>query len=533
MAAVSFTSVPASAAHSSFLLPLERLDATPLEHTVGARHPFFSPDGQWVAFELNGTLQKVRLDGGPPVTICEVGKIVRGASWGSDDVIVFATERALWRVSARGGAPAILTGGDTVRGTFEWPEVLPSGNVLLTITTSSGMWLASASAETGTIRFLGVEGSNPHFIPPNHLVFARMDGTLLAAPFDAAKVEITGSAIPLADAVVVGNAGAAKVAVSRSGAVVYLRESGARSLVRVDRLGNESVVQGGPRRFGVPRLSRDGKRIAVEVKFAGPSRGDLWVIDLERSTFARITTDSGSMSPIWSPNGERVTYATMTPRAQAGFAVRQVRTDGLASSEELLPPHEGQFPQDVTPDGRMLLIGRRDATTGRDLWIVPLHDKGDARPYIVAEGDQYAASISPNGRWVAYVANESGRDEVYVNSFPTHAVPRLVSLGGGREPRWSRSGTELFYRGANGMVAVSVTNGPVLRVGQRRLLFDDRRYIVGQVAITYDVDPDGRFLMVQRGATGAELVALLNWFTAKHSPGKPNEATASNRQESP
>ncbi len=368
----------------------------------------------------------------------------------------------------------------------------------------------------GAVRSLGVQGTNPHFVPPNHLVFAHMDGSLLATGFDANRVEVRGSLRTVAHSVTVGIAGAAKVGVSRSGSIAYVREARDRSLVFVDRLGNREAVNVAPGRFGSPRLSTDGRRVAVAIGSDGPSLGDLWVIDLTTSASTRITTDSSSVLPVWSSDGASVAFATMLPGDGAGFSLRSVNATGIDSARRLLPAKDGQMPHDFSPDGRVLLFSRRDAMTRTDLWTMEVARNQHPRPYLIGPGDQHSGSISPNGRWAVYVSSESGRDEVYVNAFPTPGRAVLVSAGGGREPRWAGSGKELFYRSSDGMITVTVDAGSTFRVRERRRLFDDDQYMTSVVGAAYDVHPDNeRFLMVQRAPSGGELVVLLNWLSGR------------------
>lgn len=507
-----------------FLRDLDRLEATAIPNTVGARHPFFSPDGEWLGFELNGVLRKAHIDDGVSSTIATVGKNIHGASWGSRDVIVFATDHALWRVSSKGGAPIQFAAADSQRGEiFRWPEVLPGGSaVLFTVSTRTGMWLASASLVTGLVRSFGVQGTNPHFVPPDHLVFARMDGSLLETTFNASRVEVSGSPRIVAQSVTVGIAGAAKVGVSRSGSIAYVREARDRSLVFVDRLGNREAIKVAPGRFGSPRLSTDGRRVAVAIGSDGPSLGDLWVIDLTTNASRRITTDSSSVVPVWSSDGASVAFATMLPGDGAGFSLRRVSVSGVDSAELLLPAKEGQLPHDFSPDGRRLLFSRRDAMSRTNLWTMDLARNEQPRPYLVAPGDQHSGTVSPNGRWAAYVSSASGREEVYVSAFPNAGATVLVSAGGGREPRWARNGRELFYRSRDGMISVTVHAASTFRVRERRRLFDDDQYATTVGRAGYDVHPDSeRFLMVQRPPSGGELVVLLNWLSRQGDASGP------------
>lgn len=503
-----------------FLRPLGKRDVLALPHTEGARHPFFSPDGDSIGFELKGTLLKMHVTGGPAVAVfSDSGKApanIQGASWGRGGRIVFALPDGLWSIQSGGGVALRLAVADTLHGEiFRWPEVLPRGQaVVFTLLRRAGPTLAWASLETGEVHSLGVEGTSPRYVEPGWLVFARMDGSLLAVRLDEQRMEVTGQPIPILDGVVVGVAGAAKVAVSRGGAIAYLAESD-RSLVLVDRAGRAEPLAGPPlrsQRYGSPRVSPDGNRIAVPIAFGGQPLSNIWVLDLAQRTASGWTTDSGSFAPLWDARGGRLIFATAMPGFPPGFAVRAVEGK-VGRFTELLRAAPGQFVEDVTPDGNSLVIQRRDVETGRDLFVVELQGERVVRPWLVAPGDQQAAALSPDGRWLAYTSDEqdAGRHRVYVAAFPggSGAVSQLV--GDGKEPRWSRDGSELFYRNGPRFLSARMDRARGAAVDSGRILFVDSLFITATERASYDVHPDGRhFVMVRRGPGTGEVVMLLN-----------------------
>ncbi|MGH7673537.1 MAG: BTAD domain-containing putative transcriptional regulator [Gemmatimonadales bacterium] len=498
-----------------FLRPLDRLEAAPVPYTRQARYPFFSTDGEWLGFEVEGRIRKVPLAGGPAITVCTVATDVLGASWGAGNVIVFATGDALWQVPASGGEPQLLALADTARGeVYRWPEVLPDGRAAVFAVQRRGRFhLAAVELETGAVRALGLEGTNPHFVAPGYLVFARLDGAVLAAPFDAGTLGVTGGALPVADAVMVGGAGAAKLGVSHGGALAYVSDLKERALVLVDRAGRADSVPAPPQRFHSGQFSPDGRRIALAVSFAGEQVQDIWIFDFVRQSFTRVTFDGASLAPVWTPDGQRLVLARWAGGWPPGFAVRWMRADGSDSGETLLPAELGQQPRNVAPDGRTLVFQRRHPVTGGDLWILPLDGERRPRPYLRGPADEHAPAVSPDGQWLVYVSNESGREQVYVRAFPSAGPELPVSLEGGREPRWAPSGRELFYRSDQGMVAVAVGPSSPFRVGRRQVLFDDRAYHASVSGAAYDVHPDGRrFLMIRRGREVSQVVVVLNWF---------------------
>lgn len=495
-----------------YIRPMDRLEAAAIPHTRGARMPFFSPDGQWLGFVMANEIRKVPAAGGPAITVATVTTNIPGASWGAHGRIVFATPAGLWSVSADGGEPAPLALSDTLRGErFRWPWVLPGGRAaVFTQIDSTGFHLAAVSLEKGTVLPLGVDGTSPRLVRSGHLVFARPDGALLAAPFDPVALRITGSALPVAEGVMVGIAGDAKLGVSLGGALAYVPEASRRELVLVDRGGAIRVVPVAPQRFGTPRFSPDGRRIAVVVAPTGGELPDIWIVDPGPGSSHRVTFDRGHVSPVWTPDGARIASAAKPGGRAFGFALRWT-TEGGDSVETLLPGDVDQLPVAFTPDGSALVFQRRGAGTRGDLWILPLEGERSPRPYLRGPAHEVAAALSPDGRWLAYASDESGMEELYVRAFPHPGPPVQISSGGGREPRWAASGGELFYRGPAGLTVVAVGSGPTLGVGTPEVLFDDAPYQVGLHAAGYDVSPDAqRFAMVRRGPKDHEMVVVLN-----------------------
>jgi DNA-binding SARP family transcriptional activator/Tol biopolymer transport system component len=500
-----------------FLRPLNRVEGIPIAHTRGASLPFFSPDGEWLGFVIGNTIRKVPLRGGPAITVCEVVGNVPGASWGPDDVIVFATPAGLWRVSASGGSPRVLALSDTARGErYRWPEVLPGGRAaVFTRVDQTGFQLAAVSFETGVVVLLGPEGTEPRFVASGYLLFAQPDGAWLAAPFDENALRITGAARPITDGIE-AIAGALKLGVSPSGALAYAPQLARnRTLVLVDRSGRSDTLPLPSRGFNAPRFSPDGERIATHVISADRDLGDIWAFDLTAESFQRVTFDSGSVSAVWSVDGRRIAFGNKPGGRPAGWAIRWLSADGSDSAETLLPfaPGQPQHPADFAPDGRALVLQIRHPITRSDIWILPLQGDKKLVPYLRGPLEEHSPALSPNGRWLAYVSNESERYEVYVRAFPTPGAPVLMSSGGGREPRWAASGQELFYRGEEGMIAVPVTTSGSVRVGRRTILFDDEPYLAHAYGAAYDVHPDGRrFLMVRRGPEAPQVIVVLNLF---------------------
>ena len=524
-----------------YLRAMDRLEATPIAGTEGSNTPFFSPDGQWLGFwqgvstvSATGEIKKVPLGGGPSVTVCKT-PLLYGASWGSNDTIVFANRLGgLSQVAAAGGTPQPLTTVDAKKEEYSHrlPQVLPGGKaVVFTIEKTPYRWddaqIVVRSLVTGEQRVLVEGGADARYVPTGHLVYAR-EGTLMAVPFDLARLELTGDPAGLVEGVmqevntnsVVGDTGAAQFSVSGDGTLVYLPGGIAdleKFLVWVDRNGATEPLPLPPRNFGLPRLSPDGKRLAFST--SEKDRRSIWVYEISRGTLSLLTTEGQSSWAIWTPDGKRLTFSSTAPGLDNLF---WKPADGTGAVERLTTSEHGQYPSSWSPDGRTLAFIERSTATDYNTWTVSLGDgAARARPFLQTSHSVRHAEFSPDGRWLAYVSNESGRDEVYVQPYPGPGGRQQVSAEGGTQPAWARNGRELFFTepgisGSTKMMAVDVTSQPTYMAGKPKVLFE------GQYGSTaplrgYDVTPDGRrFLMVQPKQQPApalsEMVLVLNWF---------------------
>jgi eukaryotic-like serine/threonine-protein kinase len=536
------TSMARTGAGQLYVRRMDRLQASPIDGTERAESPFFSPDGQWVGFwqagsrtRQSGELKKVPLAGGPIVTICRTA-LPAGISWGSSGRIVFANHGGggLWQVADAGGTPEALTTPDSARGelSHRLPYVLPDGRaVLLTIQRSPGGWddtqVAVRSLLTGDQKVLVESAADARYVSSGHIVYARM-GTLLAQPFDLMRLEVTGKPVGVVEGVMhdvnspftIGNSGVAQFSVASNGTLAYLSggpaPEGDYRPVWVDRNGVDTEV-GIPSRSvaGRPRMSPDGRRIAF------PVLEGIGIFDLARRSFQILTSSAWGSPAIrgapelrfvaWHPGGERVAFTGADGdlywmRADGGGEAERVATsDADARSSPRV-----QVPTSWSPDGRTLLFTQRlgsVAPVNRDVWTLTLGDSVPAaRPFLVSASDEASAEISPDGRYLAYESNQSGRPEVYVQPFPGSGRRELISTDGGAQPAWARNGRELFYRAPGPgpmlrMMAVDVTPGPVFTAGRPRVLWEAMRaqYPGGTGGRTYDVAPDGRrFLMIQQ-----------------------------------
>jgi len=502
----------ASTGNQLFSRRLDQLDPVPLAGTQNARNPFFSPDGRWVAYFSGSRLYKLPLAGGPAAVVADVPGVAFGATWGTTDTIVFRLERALMKVAAAGGAPQLLLQSDTSRGeSYMFPHYLPDAKALLLQIRTKGVdRLGVLTLATGKLTRFEQPGSNPRYVSSGHVVVATRSGTLLALPFDPSRLELTGSGVPVADGLVVGPGGGARMGMSRDGAFAYVSGPVAlRELVMVDRAGRARVLPAEPQAYIAPRLSPDGRQIAAEVAELDLVNSDVWVYDMAQHTRTRLTFDQSAHRPIWTPDGRRIVYS----RGQFGQGdLYWIPADGSGPAELLLVAPEDQWAGDVTPDGRTLLFRSGGGGPVRSIYTLSLQGPRKAQPFLANQFDNHSPSLSPDGHWVASVSNESGRLEVYVRPFPGSGGRWQVSLDGGSEPVWAANGRELFYRNGTKMMVAAIALHPTFTVGARRELFEGN-YVNDPVYRSYDVTRDGQaFVMVRSPKPSADFIVVLNWF---------------------
>lgn len=497
-----------------FLRSTDRLEAVTVAGSHDATHPFFSPDGEWLAFVQGNALEKVRVEGGEPIEVTRIDAEVQGASWTDDETIIFATMAGLWQVPAAGGAPHLLAPSDAEKGEhYRWPDALPGSEAaVMTIASPAGFELATVSFADGAVQRLGIGGTSPRFIESGVLVFARLDQTLLVVPFEPPALRVTGPVKSAMERVHVGLAGAAKVGVARAtGALAYVPAQPANALYLVGPTEAEPVVT--PGGWLVPgRFSPDGDVFFTTYRPEG-IWPDIFAVNLDDGAMLRLTADSGSATPIPSRDGRRLAYASRPGGRGVGYEIRLLDLDGSAPPETLLDAAVGQRPTDFTADDRGILFVRIDPATLRDVWVLWLDGSGEPRPYLRGPGHEHGADVSPDGKWVAFVSDGTGRDEVYLATFPNASDWIRVSSAGGREPRWAPEGDVLYYRTDEGLVVVAVGPGVVPDIGPARVVLDDAPYDVSLWGTSYDIHPDGeRFALASSGPPSADLVLVLNWL---------------------
>jgi Tol biopolymer transport system component len=495
---------------------LDQFDAREIPGTEGGKYPFFSPSGEWVGFFTSGQLKKVAVAGGDPQPICDAFPVPLGATWGAGDTIVFGSKEpgGLWKVSADGGTVEPLTTVDAESGetTHSSPHILPDGETVLFTVVADGQTAIDAVSLAGEGRRrldeVGV-AEGPRYASSGHLVFAR--GTALwAVAFDPERLEVMGAPF-----FVSGNVESrdqlgerrAVFALSASGSLAYVPVRPDDVMGWVDRDGHFAAVLEGTA-LGLPRLSPDDSRVAVSVdKGEGL---DVWLLDPERGTFTPLAVEGANIEPIWTPDGKRVTFTS--DRSGGAMALFEKAVDGNGDPVLLHQPagRNTPFAGSWSPDGEVLAFYERSAKGVRDIWLLPRG--GEPVAIVNTPANEHSPMFSPNGRWLAYVSDTTGQEEVYVRDREGSGPPWQVSQGGGSEPLWSPDGRELFYRSGDRVMTVAVTTEPSFSPSRPELLFEGA-YMRNPDAggLNYAVTSDGkRFLFVVRQEP-LEIRVVVNW----------------------
>ena len=482
---------------------------------------------------VESTLRKVSLRGGPPVTVARLVGASRGASWGADDSIVFATSdrsTGLLRVGASGGEPEVLTRPDTAKDEIDHldPSLLPGGRaILFTIIGRSGVRSSAAfDLESRQQKTLLPSGAQAQYVDTGHLVYADA-GALWAIGFDLRALSVVGSPVPVVDQVL--TLGATAFALSPAGTLVYVPVSSdsANRLVWVNRQGVISPVPLPPRPHRHPRLSPDGTRIAVQIQL---ETAEVWIGDADGKRLSRLSSDRrGSFGPLWARDGRHVIFGSVRDappsRPNASNLYRRA-TDGGGEDERLTTSERQQRTNATTPDGEYVVLEEQTDARSYDFMLLRLQRGSRVEPLLQTPFDERNAAISPDGHWLAYESNESGQFQIYVRPFPDVVGGRFqVTDNGGRTPLWSPDGRELFFVSRTSMMTVPVHVKPTFTLGSPAKVFDARSLVLdgrflGSTMRTFDISPDGqRFLMLQDGSLADDgnplslgMVVVQNWF---------------------
>ncbi len=490
-------------ANHLFVRPLGELVPHLIPGPDRARFPAFSPDGRWIAFVAGSQLARVSVDGGPVIPICDQeicelgsGSNVDGITWAKDR-IVFASSGTLFAISPAGGAPTVLARPDSAHGErlMYWPRAVGDGTTILyssALTERAATWKIGVVSLDGkgktvldlpAVSALGVAGGA--------LLYATMSRSVMAVPFDVARRRVGGSAVTVVDDVNIGRWGDPVAALSARGTLVYETGAPQRELDLVSAGGAITPLPMDRRLVSnFPRFSPDGHRLALSV--LDGSVMDIWVYEMTSNTLQRLTTGGGDRAE-WTPDGKRLLFRTDRNGTEQLW---WQRADASQPAESLFtgpsPTPEGV----VSPDGSYLVYRLNDRKNGRDLWFRRLNGDPSPTPIATSATDDLMPRVSPNGKWIIYVSEISGRREVYVRSFPALGGVFQISAGGGDEPLWSHDGSRVYYRSGREFIAATVSLGAEnVHVTNRQKLFEGD-YVTGDVHASWDVAPDGRFLVV-------------------------------------
>jgi len=518
-----------------WLRRLDSLGAKPLAGTDGGYYPFWSPDSRFEGFFASGKLKTIAIRGGLPQTLCEAPE-GRGGTWNRDDVIVFTpVVGPVYRISAAGGAPVRLTKLDAAgqEDAHYWPCFLPDGRHFLYLARNTrrendGIAVGSVDAgpETQKPIRLVTANSNAVYAPPRngrpgYLLFG-LDQTLTARPFDATRLRVEGEPVQMAEEVgYVPNLRLENFSVSAAGVLVCGGKRGLAQLTWIDRDGKPLSTMGAPRDTHFFSLSPDEKRVAV-VAAESDGTANMWMVDAARGTNSRLPADvRGAMSPRWSPDGRQIAFTVSPIGYQWNIFYQAV--SGAQAAERLTKSENLQVADDWSGDGRYLVYSELNPKTRNDLWVLPMSGERQPVPFLATQFDEREAKFAPTRdggppRWLAYTSDETGTDEVYVQSFPASGIKVRISTNGGRQARWRRDGKELFYLATDG----TIMGGPVKLAASGfqaeapaalcRPSF--AALSVGRTGLFFEASADGRQFLILASPAGSPAPAIyvvMNW----------------------
>ena len=502
-----------------FLRPVDQFAAQPMQGTDGASDPFFSPDGQWVAFFANGKLKKISIYGGAPQDVCTIPGFMRGGWWSDDNFIWFGhLNSVIYRVSSAGGTPAEVTFLDTVHGeiSHRFPQILPDGNTVIftvktnNITSFDDAIIAAEDIRTHERKILVRGGSYARYAPTGHIMYAR-GSAIYAIPFDVRNVAVTGPPLPVEEGGMLNPvSGDANFSVSNDGMLVYVPLGSSSGLdatiLWLDRQGKMQTLLDSTGAYGDGSLSPDGQRLAMTIRAAND---DIWVYQLTRGTLTRITFGGGNSDfPFWTPDGKRVIYASERGRFLKLF---WKPWDGSGKEEAISDDMnlDGLFSfESISSDGKMIAYGQNG-----DVWIIPTEGERKPQLFLKSPSTEYGPSFSPDGRWLSYFSNESGRYELYVVPFPRRDGKYQISTNGASAySRWLPDKKTLLYLEGRTVMEVKVILAPSFDFSPPRKVIELPQSWNG----FWDVSSDGRKFVVgtskSRATNAGQVNIVVGWF---------------------
>jgi serine/threonine-protein kinase len=524
-----------------YIRRLDQLHATALPGTDDAHSPFFSPDGQWIGFFAHGGLKRIPAGGGAVVTLCDVPNGRAGGMWADDGTIAFETTPGMggvWRVSSAGGQPAVLTTGAEGESVQRWPQVLPGGRAVLYTSQAGDFASANIIAQSlpnGPRKVLLHGGyAFGRYLPSGHVVYMH-DGTLFAARFDLDRLELVGEPVPVLEDVAADFATDAQFAAAANGTLVYvprLSSSDEAPISWLDRAGKTTPLRPTSADWSNPSFDPDGRRLAMDI-FDG-RQVDVWIFDWAREFLSRLTSDpEDDREPVWTPDGRRIVFGS-TRDTKSAFNLYWQRADGTGAVQRLTQSANAQYPASWHPSGKFLVFVELHQNTGNDLMILPMDGDeasgwkpGKPTVFLNSAFSEGYPTFSPDGHWLAYTSNESGRNEVYVRPFPGPGGKWPISTGaetrGGAvriiQTMWSRTRQELFYTTTdNHIMVVPYTVVGDEFIAEKPRLWSEVGFARRPRQVSIDLHPDGdRFAVATapRAETSTKrdkVVLILNFF---------------------
>jgi serine/threonine-protein kinase len=543
-----FVTQSGNGASQLYVRRLEQLHGAPLSGTSNARDPFFSPDSQWIGFFADGKLKKIAITGGAAVALCDAPN-GRGGWWGDDGTIVFQPNTGatlgsvVQQIPDGGGKPEPATAISEGEVAQRWPQLLPRGHgILYTASTTQGSYgdalIAVQPRERGPRKVLVRGGYFGRYLASGHLVYLH-DDTLFAAPFDLDRAELVGPFVPVLEHVsgsmlAGAGGGSGQLAVSETGTAVYFAggvTSNTIPITWLDRAGNRTPLRSTPSDWSNPRFSPDGRRLAVDIY--DERQSDVWIYDWSRDAATRLTLEPGShLRPEWTPDGRRVVYSWLQPGSGAtNFNLFWRRADGTGDAQRLTSSANSQTPGSWHPSGKFLAFTQFAPTTSNDLMLLAMDGDessgwkpGKVTPLLVTPAREWNPAFSPDGRWLAYVSDETGSAEVYVRSYPAMSGKWLVSTGGGSSVVWSQTSKELVYNAPDlRLMAVSYNASADSFVPDKPRPWSETRYaprprgVASVAGKPFDLHPDGERVAIapsteNPSVASDKLVFVFNFF---------------------
>jgi serine/threonine-protein kinase len=475
------------------------------EVTIAAqslRYYVFSPDGRWLAYVEGNAIRRIPSLGGASEALGSTGeRTIIGLAWAAPDTILIGTDNGLMVMPARGGAPQLVTDSSLVQ-LASYPLVLPDGKTVLVTTGSpvDGTRIVAIALGNGQVTDVGLTGIRAFGMVHGHLVYQTSNLDLAAVPFDLKTLRTTGDALPIAS-------GVDGIGLSSSGTLAYLPGAGSTRLVLAGA-DNDEAIRGEAAAYDSPRFSPDGRKIAVTISTNNTE--DVWIHDRAAGTFTRMTTSGTNSVPEWTPDGQRILYKSARDRNSS--VVMWMPADGSAKADTLFDAGWEINEVIMSPDGRWLVIRTPPGEARhRDIFAVQLDGDRTVVPIVTGPASEQMPRISPDGKWLAYQSDESGRFENYVRPFPDPGARVPVSTGGGTEPLWDQTGRTLYYRAPNGITAIALNTVGGFSIGARRLALPGRE-LAAPTHPSYDVTPDGsRFLVLRPAGGEAKVIVIHNW----------------------